>query len=53
MNRRIRICRNGAVALLAAMLIAGCADKPEALLASAKEHLAKNDRNAAVIRLET
>ena len=51
MNGRIRVCRNGAVALLAAMLIAGCAEKPEALLASAKEHLGKNDRSAAVIQL--
>ncbi len=39
MNALIRICRNGVVALLAAMLVAGCADKPEALVASAKEYL--------------
>lgn len=51
MNRRICIGRNGAALLLAAVLTAGCADKPETLVASAKEHLAKNDRAAAVIQL--
>ncbi len=36
---------------IAVALLAGCADKPEALVASAKEYLAKNDRNAAMIQL--
>lgn len=41
-----------AAAVLAAALLAGCADKPEAMVASAKEYLAKNDRNAAIIQLK-
>jgi len=54
MSGRIRIRRHGLVALLAAMLVAGCgdrADKPELLLASAKEHLGKGNRNAAMVQL--
>ena len=40
------------VSTLVAALLAGCgADRPESLLASAKEHLGKNDRNAAIIQL--
>ena len=39
------------VVLLAALL-AGCAEKPEALVASAKKSLAKNDRSAAIIELK-
>jgi cellulose synthase operon protein C len=38
--------------LVAAMLLAGCGDKPEALVKSAKESLAKNDRNTAIIQLK-
>ena len=42
-----------ALAVLAAVFLVGCApDKPEALVASAKEYLARNDRNAAVIQLK-
>lgn len=42
-----------AVTIVAALL-SGCgADKPESLLASAKEHLGKNDRNAAIIQLRS
>src|SRR6476620_7862733 len=42
-----------ALAVLAAVCLVGCApDKPEALIASAKEYLARNDRNAAVIQLK-
>lgn len=36
---------------LAAALIAGCGDKPEALVKSAKDYQAKKDHNAAVIQL--
>ncbi len=39
------------VAMVALRSLSGCADKPEALVASAKEYLAKNDRNAAMIQL--
>jgi len=51
MDRRTCICRNGAALLLAAVLIGGCAEKPEALVSSAKEMLKKNDRAGAVIQL--
>jgi len=45
--------RLATLALLAAAFLIGCApDNPEALIASAKEYLAKNDRNAAVIQLK-
>jgi cellulose synthase operon protein C len=41
------------VAAIAALVIAGCGGpEPEALLASGKDYLAKNDRNAAVIQLK-
>lgn len=46
----------GASAVLSAMLVvallAGCSDKPEALVGQAKESLAKRDRNAAIIQLK-
>jgi len=51
MNRRRRIVLHGVAVLLATVLIASCAEKPEALVASAKQLLAKNDRPAAVIQL--
>src|SRR5512135_212672 len=47
------IIRQAATAVLALALLAACGfDKPEALLASAKDYLAKNDRKAAVIQLK-
>ena len=45
--------RAAATAMFFAALLAGCADKPESLLASAKEHLGKNDRPAAIIQLRS
>jgi cellulose synthase operon protein C len=39
-------------AMVAVVLLFGCADKPEAMVASAKDYLGKNDRNAAVIQLK-
>ena len=40
-------------AAIAAAVLAACGDtNPEALLASGKEHLSKNDRTAAVIQLK-
>ena len=45
------ICGAAALAVIAVALLAGCAEKPEAMVASAKDHLAKNDRAAAVIQL--
>src|SRR4029434_3846369 len=51
MNRRMRIFWSGAAFLAAMSLLAGCSEKPESLVASAKDHLAKNDQGAAVIQL--
>lgn len=39
-------------ALLVALALAGCGDKPEAMLSSAKDYLAKNDNKAAVIQIK-
>lgn len=39
-------------ALLVALLLAACGQKPEAMIMSAKEYLAKNDRKAAVIQIK-
>ena len=39
-------------ALLLSLLLAACGDKPEAMLASAKDYLAKNDSKAAVIQIK-
>jgi putative PEP-CTERM system TPR-repeat lipoprotein len=52
--KRTRWIPSGALAvLLAVVLVAACGgDKPEEMLASAKQYLAKNDRSAAVIQLK-
>ncbi|WP_394756509.1 XrtA/PEP-CTERM system TPR-repeat protein PrsT [Rhodoferax sp.] len=39
-------------ALLVPLLLAACSDKPEVLLNSAKDYLAKNDNKAAVIQIK-
>ncbi|WPC67676.1 PEP-CTERM system TPR-repeat protein PrsT [Rhodoferax ferrireducens] len=39
-------------ALLVSMLLAACNDKPEAMLSSAKDYMAKNDNKAAVIQIK-
>lgn len=39
-------------ALLVSMLLAACNDKPEVMLSSAKDYMAKNDNKAAVIQLK-
>jgi cytochrome c-type biogenesis protein CcmH/NrfG len=41
-----------ASAVFAAALVAGCSDKPDALVAQAKQSLEKHDRNTAVIQLK-
>ena len=51
MNGCMGICRNGAAVLIAAVLLAGCSEKPESLVASARELLARNDRAGAMIHL--
>ncbi len=38
--------------LLVSLLLVACGDKPEAMLASAKDYLAKNDSKAAVIQIK-
>ena len=40
-----------ATALIVVVLMTGCGETPESMLASAKEYIAKNDRSAAVIQL--
>ena len=53
MNSRRSIRGAVALALVAGVLVAGCGgDNPEAMVASAKEYLAKNDRSAATIQLK-
>lgn len=39
-------------ALLVALLLVACSEKPEAMIISAKDYLAKNDRKAAVIQIK-
>ena len=46
-----KIRQAAALAVIAAAFLAGCAEKPESMVASAKDYLAKNDRTAAVIQL--
>jgi cellulose synthase operon protein C len=50
MNTRNSMVRKFLLAL-AVTVLAACAEKPEGLVASAKEYLAKGDRKAAVIQL--
>ncbi len=47
-----RTMRNAAVSTLCALLLAACGASPESMVTSAKEYLAKNDRNAASIQLK-
>ena len=51
MRTRCILRRYICVAAMASAVLAGCGQTPEELLASAKEHLAKNDHNTAVIQL--
>ncbi len=44
--------RLAACTLLMAPLLIGCGEKPEALLASAKSYLEKNDKKAAIIQIK-
>ncbi len=38
--------------LLLTLVLAACSEKPEAMMISAKDYLAKNDRKAAVIQIK-
>jgi putative PEP-CTERM system TPR-repeat lipoprotein len=50
---RLSLPARAAIMLFAAVLLGGCGqESPEKLLSSAKEYLAKGDRNAAVIQLK-
>lgn len=50
---RFRSNQNVIVAsALIALLVAGCSQKPESMVASAKEYIAKSDGNAAIIQLK-
>lgn len=40
------------LSLLMSLLLTACGDKPEAMLISAKDYLAKNDSKAAVIQIK-
>jgi len=50
--RRLRFTRPLATVAICAGLLAGCNDSPDAMLASAKEYLAKDDISAAGIQLK-
>ena len=52
MNARAALINVVAAASLCGLLAACSGDNPDALLASAKDYLAKNDRKAAVIQLK-
>ncbi|MDD3328085.1 MAG: PEP-CTERM system TPR-repeat protein PrsT [Zoogloea sp.] len=44
--------RNVAISALCALLLTACGEKPESMIASAKDYIAKNDRPAATIQLK-
>ena len=44
--------RTALSALLVALLLVACGDKPEDMISSAKDYLAKNDSKAAVIQIK-
>ena len=50
-NQR-RTVRNAAISTLCAFLLAACGASTESMVTSAKEYIAKNDRNAASIQLK-
>lgn len=52
MNSQKSNARTTLPALLVALLLAACSEKPEAMIVSAKDYLAKNDRKAAVIQIK-
>lgn len=52
MNSKQSNARAALSALLVSLLLAACGDKPEAMLSSAKDYLAKNDSRAAVIQIK-
>ena len=52
MNSKKSFSRYQLPALLMALMLVACGEKPEAMLNSAKDYLAKNDSKAAVIQIK-
>ncbi len=52
MFKSLPVRRTGLSVLLIALLAAGCGEKPEAMLSSAKEFIAKKDNKAAIIQIK-
>ena len=52
MRKNTLFSRSPISALLLAMLLTACGEKPESMLNSAKDYLAKNDAKAAVIQVK-
>ena len=50
MKKELNI-RGAALAVVSMIVLGGCSERPESMVASAKDFLAKNDRPAAVIQL--
>src|SRR5258708_5567519 len=51
MKMGLKVRGAGALAVISMVALVGCSERPESMVASAKEFLAKNDRPAAVIQL--
>ena len=47
-----RFSRSLAISVLSLAMLVACSDKPETLLASARDYMAKNDNKAAVIQIK-
>jgi Flp pilus assembly protein TadD len=52
MNSQKTDARTVLTAILVSLLLAACGDKPQAMLVSAKNYLAKNDTKSAVIQIK-
>ncbi|MFI5445897.1 XrtA/PEP-CTERM system TPR-repeat protein PrsT [Polaromonas sp. UC242_47] len=52
MNFKKSTCGTVLSALLVSLSLAACSDKPETMLTSAKDYLAKNDSKAAIIQIK-
>jgi putative PEP-CTERM system TPR-repeat lipoprotein len=52
MNSKKTHARTVLLAILVSLLLAACGDKPQAMLVSAKNYLAKNDTKSAVIQIK-
>lgn len=52
MNAKKQIASVALSTLLVSLLLTACGEKPDAMLASAKDYLAKNDSKAAVIQIK-